>query len=168
MIITRGRTSNNLQTDEVEEVQEPDTFELEVMLEEREDLVFAFRDFEDLIRAVHRIHHLVVDGGKLFFYKDLYILYFDHLDLEETGLQLLISILAEYGEIVPITEAVLTEYGKSDLSRKCGKRVDSPVPIRKRAESKKHVVWILRAFSLFPEENEEKTSQEEGTGVYYG
>lgn len=112
VIITRGRTSNNLQTDEVEEVQEPDTFELEVMLEEREDLVFAFRDFEDLIRAVHRIHHLVVDGGKLFFYKDLYILYFDHLDLEETSLQLLISILAEYGEIVPITEAVLTEYGK--------------------------------------------------------
>lgn len=112
VIITRGRTSNPMQTDEVEEVQEPDTFELEVMLEEREDLVFAFRDFEDLIRAVHRIHHLVVDGGKLFFYKDLYILYFDHLDLEETGLQLLISILAEYGEIVPITEAVLTEYGK--------------------------------------------------------
>ncbi|MBE3553451.1 MAG: genetic competence negative regulator [Thermicanus sp.] len=115
VIITRGRTPAN-PSEEMEDVQDPDTFELEVMLEEREDLVFAFRDFEDLIRAAHRVHHLVVEGGKLFFYKGMYILYFDHLDLEEGNLQLLISILAEYGEILPVTEAVLSEYGKLILA----------------------------------------------------
>lgn len=124
VIITRGRTSNTgPEAEEAEEAQDPDTFELEVMLEERDDLVFAFRDFEDLIRAVHRIHHLVVDGGKLFFYKGMYVLYFDHLDLEEGNLQLLIAILAEYGEIVPLTEAVLSEYGKVILTENAVKEL---------------------------------------------
>jgi adapter protein MecA 1/2 len=109
VIVTRGKHEQMIDDDEQPNIH--DTFELEVMMDESEDLVYSFRDFEDLVQAAHRVHHLLVDGGKLYYYKNMYMLYFDSVDLEEKDFQLFISLLEEYGEITPVTEAVLSEYG---------------------------------------------------------
>lgn len=107
VIVTKGR--HDLHLDEEDHMH--DTFELEVMMDESDDVVYAFREFEDVIQFAHRANHLLDDGGKLFYYKKMYMLYFGSLEMEEKEFQLLISLLEEYGEIYPVTEAVLHEYG---------------------------------------------------------
>lgn len=109
VIVTRGR--NEFQPD-YEDSHLADTFELEVMLDESEDIVYAFRDFEDVIQVARRIHSLVPCEGKLYYYKNCYVLCFQDMDLSEKNFQTLISTLEEYGEVYPVTEAVLEEYGK--------------------------------------------------------
>jgi adapter protein MecA 1/2 len=110
VIVTRGRTEVTL--DEEDEQEQYETFELEVTLDESDELVFAFKDFEDLINAAHRVRSLEVECGKLYHYRNLYMLQLQGLEMEEQKLQMLISLLAEYGEIVQVTDAVLNEYGK--------------------------------------------------------
>lgn len=113
VIVTRGR--NDFQA-EYEDSHFADTFELEVMLDESENIVYAFRDFEDVIQVARRLSHLVPCDGKLYYYKNLYILYFQHMDLSERDFQVLTSTLEEYGEVFPVTEAVLEEYGKQIIN----------------------------------------------------
>lgn len=109
VIVTRGRHEIHHDDDEQ---QMHDTFELEVMMDESDDVIYAFRDFEDVVQVAHRVKHFLTDGGKLFYYKNMYMLYFGSLEMDEKDFQKLISLLEEYGEIYPVTEAVLTEYGK--------------------------------------------------------
>lgn len=108
VIVTRGR--HEIQHDDDDHIH--DTFELEVMMDETDDVVYAFRDFEDVIQVAHRIQQVLTEGGKLYYYKNMYMIYFGSLELEEQDFQKLISLLEEYGEVYPVTEAVLTEYGK--------------------------------------------------------
>ncbi len=109
VIVTKGR--QELPHDDDDQHMH-DTFELEVMMDESDDVVYAFRELEDVIQVAHRAVNFVPDSGRLYHYKNVYILYFHSLELEEKNFQALIALLEEYGEIYPITEAVLDEYGK--------------------------------------------------------
>lgn len=109
VIVTKGR--QDIFHDD-EDHQLHDTFELEVMMDESDDIIYAFRDFEDVIQVAHRAVNLVASSGKLYYYKNMYILYFHALEMNEKDFQTLIALLEEYGEIYPITEAMLDEYGK--------------------------------------------------------
>lgn len=108
VIVTKGR--HEIPHDE-DDHQLQDTFELEVMMDESDDVIYAFRDFEDIVQAAHRAKNLLPVGGRLYYYKSMYMLYFSSLEMEEKDLQLLIALFEEYGEIYPVTEAVLNEYG---------------------------------------------------------
>ncbi|MBE3596160.1 MAG: genetic competence negative regulator [Hydrogenibacillus sp.] len=89
-----------------------ETIELEVTLEERDDIACAFRDFEDVLAVAPRIRAYVGDGGRLYHYKGHYVLYFEPLKIGDEAFRMLVAVLAEYGEIAPITVHVLEEYGR--------------------------------------------------------
>lgn len=107
VVVTRG------QSPEVEhdEFDNPDIYELEVTMEETDQIVFRFRDFEDLIQAAKTVQSHIKSGGRVYAYKNAYFLVFNQ-DLETDHLETVIAILSEFGESATSTPAVLQEYGK--------------------------------------------------------
>jgi adapter protein MecA 1/2 len=104
VIVTRGRPSHSGEFDD------DDMYELEVTLEESDQIIFRFVDFEDLVQAAIRMHPLVEREGKVYAYRGQYYLVFDE-DVKTKNLDALVAILSEYGEASTVTEHVLTEYG---------------------------------------------------------
>lgn len=111
MVVIVTKSKHEITHDE-DEQHVQDTFEIEVTMDESEDVVYAFRDLEDVVKLAHRANHLLTENNRLYFYKNLYMLYIGALEIEEKEFQLLLSLLEEYGEMYPVTEAVLHEYGK--------------------------------------------------------
>ncbi len=95
-----------------EEQLDEDLYSLEVTLEETDVIIFAFRDFEELVAAAKRINSFLMHGGKLYYYKDHYILVFDQYDVVDKAIDNVIALLSEYGEVSAISKTVLEEYGK--------------------------------------------------------
>jgi adapter protein MecA 1/2 len=110
VVITRGRAPK------LEPEREEDVYELEVTMEEAEDVVFRFPDFENLIQAANRTQSLVIQGGKVYAYKGAYYLVFGE-DLITACLDTLVAVLSEFGEISTVTDSVLQEYGKTIWSK---------------------------------------------------
>jgi adapter protein MecA 1/2 len=116
VIVTRGKMdlqsySNDGYEDEAEEM-----YEMEVTMEQSDEIAYAFRDFEDLLRVAKIVNPLLVDGGTLYSYKGRYILRLEPIDMEEQRYQALIAVLSEYGEATSVTDAVLDEYGNKIIS----------------------------------------------------
>ncbi|WP_124727304.1 genetic competence negative regulator [Staphylospora marina] len=110
VVVTRGRAPKPEDAELMDEDHE-DLYQLEVTMEETEDIVFRFADFEDLLQAVIRVRPLVKRGGKVFAWENRYFLLFGK-DLETESVEDLVAILSEYGEASAVTEAWLEEYGK--------------------------------------------------------
>jgi len=96
----------------IDEDLDDDLYELEVTLEESDLIIFAFKDFEELIRASKQIDASIAFGGKLFHYQNHYILLFEQTDIQENAVDSIIALLSEYGEISTVSKAMLEEYGK--------------------------------------------------------
>lgn len=116
VIVTRGKMdlqsySHDSYEDEAEEV-----YEMEVTLEQSDEITYAFRDFEDLLRVAKIINPLLIDGGTLYAYKERYVLRLEPIDMEEQKYMALIAVLSEYGEATSVTDAVLEEYGNKIIS----------------------------------------------------
>ncbi|OYD09744.1 genetic competence negative regulator [Paludifilum halophilum] len=109
VVVTRGRTPHPADLDELEG---DDMYELEVTLEESDQVVFQFHDFEDLVQAAVSVRHLLGAGGRVYAYRDRYFLVLD-TDMELNTLQQGIAVLTEFGEPSTMTEHVLAEYGKT-------------------------------------------------------
>ena len=108
IVVTKGDEGEEMTTDLGDE-----TIEMELTLDEREDIACAIRDFEDVMKVAERVYPYVKDAGELYYYKGHYILHFEPLKLSSEQFQWLVALLSEYGEIVPMTRAVLQEYGKA-------------------------------------------------------
>lgn len=104
VIVTRGRPPHS------EEFDDDNMYELEVTLEESDQIIFRFADFEDLVQAAIRMHPLVEHEGKVYAYQGQYYLVFDE-DVKTKNLDALVAVLSEYGEASTVTEHVLMEYG---------------------------------------------------------
>ncbi|MDN4594193.1 genetic competence negative regulator [Polycladomyces subterraneus] len=111
VVVTRGRTP---ETDDDLDVD--DMYELEVTLEESEQIIFRFSDFEDLIQAAIRLQSLIREGGKVYAYQNQYFLVFDE-EIQTDNLQAVIAILTEFGEPSTVTEHMLAEYGKPVMTQ---------------------------------------------------
>ena len=110
MVVIVSKGKNKLWNEE--DVDE-DLYALEVTLEESDSIIFAFNDFEDLINASKRVNSYLFYGGTLYFYKEHYILVFDQEDaVDDQAVGNLIALLSEYGEVSPISKAILEEYSK--------------------------------------------------------
>ncbi|MFC7442158.1 genetic competence negative regulator [Laceyella putida] len=110
VVVTRGRAPKS-EVDEFEQTE--DMYELEVTMEESDDIIFRFNDFEDLIQAAVRMKAHVMQGGRLFAYQHRYYLVFGgDMNLSRNQVDTLIAVLSEYGEVSTVTEAMLSEYGK--------------------------------------------------------
>ncbi|MGZ0053179.1 genetic competence negative regulator [Brevibacillus gelatini] len=110
VIVTRGKTSSR--DGKEEEFEEEDVYELEVTLEESDLIIYAFRDFEHMVEAAHRINAMLTNGGAAYFYQGKYYLVLEEVELDQERYHKLIAILSEYGEATPTTIYVLEEYGK--------------------------------------------------------
>ncbi|RKD25678.1 adaptor protein [Ammoniphilus oxalaticus] len=110
VIVTRGRSQTSFMDDNE---YDDDIYEMEVTLEESDDVIYYFQDFEYLIDACHRVREVLTEGGKIYGYNERYYLVLDELDLENQSLyNTVIALLSEYGEASTVTKYVLAEYGK--------------------------------------------------------
>ncbi|KZE55433.1 adaptor protein [Brevibacillus parabrevis] len=110
VIVTRGKTGSK--DGKEEEFEDDEVYELEVTLEESDLIIYAFRDFEHMVEAAHRINALLTNGGAAYFYQGKYHLVLEEVELDQERYHKLIAILSEYGEATPTTIYVLEEYGK--------------------------------------------------------
>ncbi|HJV46530.1 MAG TPA: genetic competence negative regulator [Bacillota bacterium] len=109
VIVTRGR---NQSASEEDVDYDDDIYEMEVTLEESEDIIYYFHDFEHLLEACHRIHNMLPEGGSVYKYNNRYYFFLDEIEMENQQLYHgLIAILSEYGEASTVTKHVLAEYG---------------------------------------------------------
>lgn len=113
VVVSRGRTPSR---DELDDLDGDDMYELEVTLEESDQVVFQFADFEDLVQAAGSSYRLIGSGGSVYAYRDHYYLVLD-TEMETETLQKGIAVLSEYGEASTYTGHVLQEYGKTIWDR---------------------------------------------------
>lgn len=115
VIVTRGKVRSGQHYDPFDEEELDEIYEMEVTLEETDTVTYAFHDFEHLIGAA-KLLVKYTDQGKLYAYKNKYILLFEPTELEESHVPSIVAILSEYGDAASFTEAVLAEYGKTVIS----------------------------------------------------
>lgn len=114
VIVTRGKMNghNDEQSTDDEDLED-DIYELEVTLEHSEIVMYAFRDFEDVIAACKQLQSSqLTESGRLYAYNSKWILALDPAQLEASRHNAVIALLAEYGEATSVTYAMLEEYGK--------------------------------------------------------
>jgi adapter protein MecA 1/2 len=118
VIVTRGKLER--ESDSATEDEE-EVYELEVTLEQSEAIIYRFKDIEDAIGAAKTLASHQTEEGRMYRYKNQWVLYFDPAGLESSAYHALIAVLAEYGEATSITLAVLEEYGKLIIASKAVK-----------------------------------------------
>ncbi|XEC92777.1 genetic competence negative regulator [Paenibacillus tarimensis] len=114
VIVTRGKAeSQRSDASERDDDHDDDVYEMEVTLEHSDVVMYAFRDFEDVISVSHHLLSAgLTEDGRLYAYKNNWILAFDPSGAETVKIHAVIALLAEYGEATSVTSAVLEEYGK--------------------------------------------------------
>ncbi|WP_264738421.1 genetic competence negative regulator [Cytobacillus firmus] len=93
-----------------EELLEDGFIEMQVTVEGSEDILFEFRDFEDVIQMAKELNRVQIEEGSLYCYKGMY--YYHVTDLAGEDIHRVIAILAEYGDSAFISIHVIQEYGK--------------------------------------------------------
>jgi adapter protein MecA 1/2 len=108
VIVTRGKTDS---IDSSDEMDYDDIYEMQVTLEESDDVIYSFSDFEHLLELAHRINAKLLYGGSLYSYNGRYYLLFEEVEMERKDYEDFIAVLSEYGEASTTTKYVLQEYG---------------------------------------------------------
>jgi adapter protein MecA 1/2 len=111
VIVTRGKHERDAEASSEDELDE-EVYEMEVTLEQSEAIIYRFRDIEDAIGAAKTLAGHLTEEGRMYRYQEQWILCFDPAGMESSGYQVLIAVLAEYGEATSVTPAVLEEYGQ--------------------------------------------------------
>ncbi|MFT8316876.1 MAG: genetic competence negative regulator [Sporolactobacillus sp.] len=112
VIVSKGRSVDDAD-DDPEDFEDDDFIQMQVTLDESQDVLYQFEQFEDLISLSQALHQLGIDGGSLYLFEKKYYLHFAESDLEEgMDLETLIALLAEFGNTSTITIYRLAEYGK--------------------------------------------------------
>ncbi|MFC4324145.1 genetic competence negative regulator [Litchfieldia salsa] len=93
-----------------------DYIEMQVTLDESDDLFYEFHTFEDVIQLSSRLVPLNILSGKLYSYNHHFYLLFEEDDIPDS--EVLISILAEFGNSSTITKYKVHEYGKMLISER--------------------------------------------------
>lgn len=109
--------SKSMDADLFFDADDDDYIEMQVTLDESNEILYVFDDFEDVINLARSLANLGVTGGALFSYENRYYLHFFE---EETVLEeeRLVAIMAEYGQPSTLTGARLEEYGKMIIEGK--------------------------------------------------
>ncbi|GLX69011.1 genetic competence negative regulator [Paenibacillus glycanilyticus] len=114
VIVTRGKMNGHLDeraTDD--EDTEDEIYEMEVTMEQSDIVMYAFRDFEDVINVCKQLQAAsLTEDGRLYSYNGKWILALEPALIETSRHNAVIALLAEYGEATSVTSAMLEEYGK--------------------------------------------------------
>ncbi len=90
--------------------------DMQVVMDCREEIIFEFVEFEDVIHLAKRLSTMNFKSGSLFAYQNYYYYHLNNQNPKE--LNKLLAILAEYGNPSMISIHVLQEYGK-EIIRDC-------------------------------------------------
>jgi len=102
-----------------------DFIEMKVTLDESNELIFAFKEFEDVIQVAGYLSSLAIEGGQVYYFEDQYYMILDDLDLEDKNKEDIIAIMSEFSQPSIITSYRLIEYGKSIFSSQAIKQIIS-------------------------------------------
>lgn len=89
-----------------------DFIEMKVTLDESNELIFSFQEFDDLIQVATYLANVSISGGKVYFMNDRYYILLQDADLNMTHKENVIAILSEFSSPSIVTSARLNEYGK--------------------------------------------------------
>lgn len=92
--------------------EDDDYIEMKVTLDESDELMFSFSDFEDLIQVSSYLSPYGVTEGKVYFYNDHYYYLLEKNEFEQAKKEMIIALLSEYAHSSIITPDRLQEYGK--------------------------------------------------------
>ncbi|MCR2803044.1 genetic competence negative regulator [Paenibacillus soyae] len=114
IIVTRGKSNNaGDERSREEDELEDDIYDMEVTMEQSDVVMYAFRDFEDVISVSKQlIASRLTESGRLYSYNGRWILAIEPSQVDASKQQAVIALLAEYGEAISVTYAMLEEYGK--------------------------------------------------------
>lgn len=99
------------QVDEIT-TEDDDFIEMKVTLDESDEILFSFSNFEDLIQVSSYLSPYGVTGGKVYFYDEQYYYLLEESEFEQTKKEMIIALLSEYAHSSIITPDRLQEYGK--------------------------------------------------------
>lgn len=114
IIVTRGKSNHaGDERSRDEDELEDDIYDMEVTMEQSDVVMYAFRDFEDVIAVAKQLMaSALTESGRLYSYNGKWILAIEPSHVDASKHQAVIALLAEYGEAVSVTFAMLEEYGK--------------------------------------------------------
>ncbi|WP_332238137.1 genetic competence negative regulator [Sporolactobacillus sp. KGMB 08714] len=114
VIVSKGRTDDDDEDrQDFDEDEEEDFIQMQVTLDESQDVLYQFDQFEDVIILSKTLHDMGVTKGSLYLFENKYYLHFDEDQLDsEVDLETLVAVLAEFGDTSTITIHRLDEYGK--------------------------------------------------------
>ncbi|MFT8871116.1 MAG: genetic competence negative regulator [Sporolactobacillus sp.] len=110
VIVSKGRQEE--EGDDGDDFEDDDDFiQMQVTLDESQDILYQFDQFEEVVRLATVLDRLGIDGGSLYLFEHKYYLYFREQE-SAVELETLIALLAEFGDTSTMTIYRLDEYGK--------------------------------------------------------
>lgn len=91
---------------------EAEYVEMKVTLNESNELIFSFYEFEDIIRLSSCLAALSIEGGMVYHMDDRYYMLLEEHDLNQNNKEDVIAVMSEYANPSIITSYRLKEYGK--------------------------------------------------------
>lgn len=111
VIVSRGRSTEDSESEDA--FEDDDFIQMQVTMDESQDVLYQFNQFEDIITLSKTLHDLGIKNGSLYLLDHKYYLYFDEEKLgDDADLETLIALLAEFGNTSTMTVYRLEEYGK--------------------------------------------------------
>jgi adapter protein MecA 1/2 len=107
IIVTKSKKE-----DDIEEEFDDGYIEMQVTLDESEEIIYEFKNIEDVISLSPRLISFGVSTGCLLYFEDHYFLTFEEKDLFGVDMDAFIALLSEFGNPSTITIFRLIEYAK--------------------------------------------------------
>lgn len=101
-----------------------DYIEMKVTLDESEELLFSFADFEDVIQLAVLLGDLGLENGTLYHMDDRYYMLLHKDVLEQLNKEDLIAVMSEYANPSIVTTHRLLEYGKTVIASEAIKQIN--------------------------------------------
>ncbi|MFC4022916.1 genetic competence negative regulator [Oceanobacillus longus] len=100
-----------------------DYIEMKVTLDESNELIFSFDEFEYVIQVASYLSSLAIVGGKVFYMDERYYMILDEVDHTEINKEDIIGIMSEYSNPSIVTSHRLQEYGKAIFQTNAVKKI---------------------------------------------
>lgn len=89
-----------------------DFIEMKVTLDESNELIYLFNEFESVIQVSSHLKVLEVEGGQVYYMDGIYYMLLDEIDFKKQNKEDLIAVMSEFSQPSIVTSYRLNEYGK--------------------------------------------------------
>ncbi len=91
---------------------EEDFIEMKVTLDESKEMIFSFKEFEDIIQVSSYLSVINMDGGQIYYMNSRYYMLLHENELTPKNKENIIAVMSEFSSPSIITSHRLKEYGK--------------------------------------------------------